>query len=119
MPQYCLYILAGMSLEKFANTNTAVYIGVFSEDYRDLLKRDVDVAPLYQETGTGCAIISNRISYIFDLHGPSITVDTACSSSLVAIHLAVQALRNREADQAIVGGVNLILNPDFFCTLSD
>src|SRR5690606_1525203 len=52
-----------------------------------------------------------RLSYLFNLHGPSLTVDTACSSSLVAAHLAIQSLWNGESTMARVGGVNLILIP--------
>ena len=48
-------------------------------------------------TGTGTAMLSNRISWFFDLHGPSLTLDTACSSSLYALHLAVQGLRSGES----------------------
>lgn len=58
----------------------------------------------------GTAMISNRISWFFDLKGPSISLDTACSSSLVALHLAVQSIRSRE--KALVGATNLILMPD-------
>jgi acyl transferase domain-containing protein len=39
-------------------------------------------------------------------------LDTACSSSLLCAHLACQALRNRECDLALAGGVNLILAPE-------
>ncbi|PEG38037.1 polyketide synthase [Mycolicibacterium duvalii] len=57
------------------------------------------------------SIIANRVSYYFDLRGPSVTVDTACSSSLVAIHLACQSLRSGDANLALAGGVNLVLAP--------
>ena len=62
--------------------------------------------------------VANRISYVFDLHGPSMAVDTACSSSLSAIHLACQALAAGEARVAIAGGVNLSLHPSRFVALS-
>lgn len=58
--------------------------------------------------------IANRVSYVYDFHGPSITVDTACSSSGVALHLACQDLRSGRVDAAIAGGVNLILHPARF-----
>lgn len=67
--------------------------------------------PTYAATGMARSIISNRISYFFDWHGPSMTIDTACSSSLVAMHQAVQGLRNGEARVAIAAGANLILGP--------
>lgn len=58
--------------------------------------------PFYQATSSGHsrAIISNRLSYFFDLRGPSATIDTACSASLVALHLACQSLRSGESEQA-------------------
>ncbi|MFK3648790.1 SDR family NAD(P)-dependent oxidoreductase [Lysobacter enzymogenes] len=63
--------------------------------------------------------IANRVSYQFDLSGPSMTVDTACSSSLTAIHLACQAIRQGEIEAAIAGAVNLSLHPSKYDLLSD
>ncbi|MRN51865.1 SDR family NAD(P)-dependent oxidoreductase [Paenibacillus monticola] len=55
--------------------------------------------------------IANRISYFFNLSGPSMAIDTACSSSLTAIHLACESIRRGECHTAVAGGVNLILHP--------
>src|SRR2546429_3269787 len=60
---------------------------------------------------TSPAIAAARLAYHLNLKGPAIAVDTACSSSLVATHLACQALRDREIDMALVGGVSLCLTP--------
>lgn len=68
--------------------------------------------------GTGTALASNRISYHFDLNGPSITIDTACSGSLVAVHEACKAIRSGEIHQALVGGTNLILDPEEIAVMS-
>jgi acyl transferase domain-containing protein len=81
-------------------------------DYEAMLLRDLQSIPTYLATGTGGSIISNRISYFFDWHGPSITIDTACSSSLVAIHLAIQTLRAGSSRIALACGSNLILGPE-------
>ncbi|MGZ8218567.1 SDR family NAD(P)-dependent oxidoreductase, partial [Methylomagnum sp.] len=56
--------------------------------------------------------IPNRVSYFFDLEGPSLAVDTACSASLTALHLACESLRRGECATALVGGVNLELHPN-------
>jgi acyl transferase domain-containing protein/NAD(P)-dependent dehydrogenase (short-subunit alcohol dehydrogenase family) len=65
-------------------------------------------------SGAGLADIANRISYFFDLRGPSMTVDTLCSSSLTCLHLAVESLRRGECEIALAGGVNLSLHPNKF-----
>lgn len=69
-------------------------------------------------TGTGTALASNRISYHFDLNGPSISIDTACSGSLVAVHEACKAIRSGEVHQALVCGTNLILDPEEIAVMS-
>ena len=68
--------------------------------------------------GTGTALASNRISYHFDLNGPSLTIDTACSGSLVAVHEACKAIRSGQVRQALVGGTNLILDPEQIAVMS-
>ncbi|MFT8314181.1 MAG: SDR family NAD(P)-dependent oxidoreductase [Clostridium sp.] len=52
-----------------------------------------------------------RASHEFNLKGPSLTIDTACSSSLVTIHMACDAIKRRECEMAIAGGINLLLTP--------
>ncbi|AOK31794.1 hypothetical protein AQ611_19950 [Burkholderia singularis] len=62
--------------------------------------------------------IANRVSYLFDLKGPSLAVDTACSSSLSAIHLAIESIVAGSCDCAIAGGVSLIMSPAHYMGLS-
>ncbi len=99
-------------------SRTGVFIGISNFDYSRLQFDDPDKIDAYAGTGNAHSIAANRISYLFDLRGPSMAVDTACSSSLVAVHLACQSLRNNESDLALAGGVNLILTPELTITFS-
>lgn len=101
----------GHTIEAMRGTDTAVYVGVMGNDYEALLMRDVNNVPTYTGTGISRAILSNRISYFFDWHGPSLTIDTACSSSLIAVHQGVQALRSGESGLAVACGTTMILGP--------
>ncbi|KAJ5374373.1 Acyl transferase/acyl hydrolase/lysophospholipase [Penicillium concentricum] len=111
---------AGIPLTNIMGTKTSCFVGSFSADYTDLLLRDPECVPMYQCTNAGQsrAMTANRMSYFFDLKGPSVTVDTACSGSLVALHLACQSLQTGEASTAIAAGVNLILSHEFMSTMS-
>ncbi|KAJ0418705.1 hypothetical protein BJY00DRAFT_314616 [Aspergillus carlsbadensis] len=110
---------AGVPIDKLSNSSTGCYIGGFTSDWREALTRDAEAAPMYTGTGVGSEFLSNRVSWFFNMKGPSLTLNTACSSSLVAFHLACQSLRTRESSMAIAGGVSVHLNPDFFMYLSN
>ncbi|GFF78602.1 nonribosomal peptide synthetase 14 [Aspergillus lentulus] len=109
---------AGYTLKQMRGSSTAVFIGAMTSDYHDIQARDLDTISRWHATGTSPSILSNRVSYFFDLKGPSMTINTACSSSLVALHQAVQSLRNGDCTTAIVGGVNLLLDPEIFISHS-
>lgn len=104
----------GHALHSLRGSDTAVYVGTMTADYNDTLIRDHNTMPKYYATGTNRAIISNRVSYFFDWHGPSMTIDTACSSSLVAVHQGVQALRSGESSVAVACGTQVILGPEMY-----
>ncbi len=109
---------AGIPPASIAGTDVGVYVGASLVEYASLIHGDPAAADAQFATGNTLSTISNRISYIFNLHGPSITVDTACSSSLVALHQALEALRSGRIDTAIVGGVNIIASPYTFISFS-
>ncbi|HOG03929.1 MAG TPA: beta-ketoacyl synthase N-terminal-like domain-containing protein, partial [Accumulibacter sp.] len=67
---------------------------------------------------TSFSSLANRVSYLFNLNGPSLPVDTMCSSSLTAVHQACEALRHGDCELAIAGGVNLYLHPSSYVELS-
>lgn len=97
-----------------AGSDCAVYVGISGFDYGMRGLDDLAVMTSHSMTGNTLSIAANRISYVFDLHGPSLAVDTACSSSLVALHQACNSLRSGEVSTALVGGVNLLLHPHPF-----
>jgi acyl transferase domain-containing protein/acyl carrier protein len=101
----------GVSAAKLTGSGTGVYIGASTTDYSDLRLADPAGGDAYFMIGNTLSILANRISYTFDLRGPSIAVDTACSSALVAFHQACEAIRAERIDSAIVGGINLLLAP--------
>ena len=109
---------AGIRFQDLKGSNTAVYMATFSRDYDRMMFKDTNNITMYHLTGVGEAILSNRISYTFDLKGPSMTLDTGCSGGLVALHQACQSLKTAEANTALVGGVNLILSPDAMIPMS-
>jgi acyl transferase domain-containing protein/NADPH:quinone reductase-like Zn-dependent oxidoreductase/acyl carrier protein len=109
---------AGIRPSSIAGTETGVFVGASQTDYAHAVFGDQAIADSHFATGNALAIIANRISYIYDLHGPSVTFDTACSSSLVALHHAAEALRSGRIDTAIVGGINIIGSPAEFVSFS-
>ncbi|MCH7883941.1 MAG: SDR family NAD(P)-dependent oxidoreductase [Planctomycetes bacterium] len=105
---------AGLPMEAIAGSRTAVFVGISTYDYGVMQGRSDRRFHLdaYATLGSALCVSANRLSYFFDLQGPSLTVDTACSSSLVATHLACQSIWNGEATMALVGGVNVLLQPE-------
>ncbi|NEQ43507.1 MAG: type I polyketide synthase [Leptolyngbya sp. SIOISBB] len=111
---------AGIVPEQLRGSRTGVFIGACSTDYFKLrTKLELcDTFNGYSYTGGRPSLLAGRVAYTFDFQGPAMVVDTACSSSLVALHLACQALNTREADAALVGGVNVLLDPGVFILAS-
>lgn len=105
---------AGITVNELQGSDTAVYVGLMCEEYSSITACDIDQLPTYTATATGRSIMSNRVSYFFDWHGPCMTIDTACSSSLVSIHQAVETLRNGTSKVAIAAGSNLLIGPSRF-----
>ena len=101
---------AGQIPEQLRGSRTGVFIGIGTHDYSIMLWQQPVNDP-YATTGTGNCIAANRLSYLFDLKGPSLAVDTACSSSLVSVHLACQSIWTGESEMAVAGGVNVLLLP--------
>ena len=94
-----------------AGRDCGVFVGISGLDYGMRMLDDLSKMGAHSMTGNTLSIAANRLSYAFDLHGPSMAIDTACSSSLVALHQACTALATGQASTALVGGANLLLHP--------
>ncbi len=102
---------AGIPPHRLAGGDTAVYVGIGTEDYGRRLMEDIPRVEAWTGIGSVHCGAANRISYHLDLRGPSMAVDTACSASLTALHLGCRALESGETSLAITGGVNAMLHP--------
>ncbi|KAH8653815.1 hypothetical protein BX600DRAFT_527092 [Xylariales sp. PMI_506] len=102
---------AGETWESISGSRTGVFIGNFAFDHLLIQARDWESPRPYAATGADTSILANRISYIFNLHGPSLATNTACSSSMYALYMAVRAIRNGDCDGAIVAAANWISDP--------
>lgn len=100
---------AALSKNTLSGSDTGVFVGACITEYMKYIKE----YEALMGTGNELSILSNRISYIYNLKGPSLTVDTACSSSLVALDLACENILAGKCSMAVAAGINLILTPTF------
>lgn len=101
-----------MPLEAVKGTPTAVFAASMSDDYSRMYIKDPESIARATITASALSLLPNRVSWYFDLRGPSIHVDTACSGSMVALDLACQSIHSGDASMALVLGVNLMLGPE-------
>lgn len=109
---------SGASLTGLAASNVGVFAAGSRSDYEHFLYRDPATMPTLAALGATTTMFANRLSYCFDLKGPSVSIDTACSSSITAVHLACQSLRQGECSTAMVGASSLVLSPEWLMAMS-
>ncbi|MGZ4971058.1 MAG: beta-ketoacyl synthase N-terminal-like domain-containing protein, partial [Methylobacter sp.] len=97
---------AGYSAESLNQKSCCVFIGCTQGDYLSETSTS-DINP-HSLTGRSVSAIAARISYFFNLRGPSIVVNTACSSSLTALVMACERLRSGSSEIGLVGGISLM-----------
>ncbi|MBN3801758.1 SDR family NAD(P)-dependent oxidoreductase [Paraburkholderia sp. Ac-20336] len=109
----------GIPLDRLRGSQTGVYVGGFMLDNQTHLLNTYnrDTITTHTAIGSTMVMLSNRLSYTFDLRGPSMSIDTACSSSLVALHVACSALLAGECEMALCGGVNVMLRPEYMVAM--
>ncbi len=109
---------AGLNVDALAGSNMGVFSSLYASQFSHLQKLDSDMDALFIPTGSAISMAANRLSYLFDLRGPSLVLDTACSSSLIAIQLACLNLQAKLCDTALVSAVNINLLPSIHSTLA-
>ena len=109
---------AGMPVARAGGQKAGVFVGIMLNDYGRLYGRDLTVIDGYTTQNNTFAYAANRLSFFFDLRGPSMAIDTHCSSSLLAVHQACVSVWTGESDWALAGGVNLVLAPDADISMS-
>ncbi len=111
---------AGLVLDLERGTDIGVYVGISHNDYQGIQGTPWDHSGISPHSPTGCAhsIAANRISYCFNLLGPSVAMDTACSSALTAVHAACDHIRAGRGDVALAGGVTIMITPGGFIGFS-
>ncbi|MEI5033029.1 beta-ketoacyl synthase N-terminal-like domain-containing protein [Streptomyces sp. S1A(2023)] len=98
-------------------SGVGVFVGLMHSPYQ-VLAAELRGAGSEAQAHSSHWSVANRTSYTFGFTGPSLAVDTACSSSLTALHLACEAIRRGDCGAAVVGGVNLIMEPSHHTALS-
>jgi acyl transferase domain-containing protein/NADPH:quinone reductase-like Zn-dependent oxidoreductase/acyl carrier protein len=109
---------AGIRPSSLRGSDCGVYLGISTSDYAWRMADDLAAIDASFATGNTASIAANRLSYFYDLRGPSMALDTACSSSLVAFHQGHQAIASGECAQALVGAISLHLHPLGFVSFS-
>jgi len=110
---------ANLPPTKLANNKVGVFVGITSMDHAiKVYSSNYEEIDSFFGTGNSLSAAAGRLSYFLNLRGPCLSLDSACASSLVAVHQAIRSLRNNECEVALVGGVNLILDPAITINLS-
>ncbi len=100
-------------INEIRGSNTGVFAGICFDDYAsEIAALGLPISPYTLTSSSEGA--ANRVSFQFDLKGPSLVFNTACSSSLSALHAARLALKNGECGMAFVAGANLVLSSQHY-----
>ncbi|MCW8999945.1 MAG: beta-ketoacyl synthase N-terminal-like domain-containing protein, partial [Kangiellaceae bacterium] len=111
---------AGLDVSKFAGSNTGVFVGYEYAEYEHFLRKNQEAVSrsLHFGSASQTYYFANRISFLYDLCGPSEAININCASSAIAISSAYYSLLNKESDLAVACGVSLNLFADDYVSES-
>ncbi|KAF4457622.1 polyketide synthase, partial [Fusarium albosuccineum] len=104
-------VLESAGEKNFRGKPIGCYVGTFGEDWLHMSVKDDQHVGGYPLAANGDLILANRVSFEYDLKGPSMVIKTGCSASLIGLHEACRALQNGDCSGAIVAGANLVMGP--------
>ncbi|GJF33008.1 hypothetical protein KNE206_57080 [Kitasatospora sp. NE20-6] len=104
---------AGVPASRLAGTDGSVFMGVCFDDHGRHMPESLPHIEGWMGAGSSMGAVSNRVSHVLDLQGPSVTVNTTGSAALAAVHQACQALRSGETSLALAGEVMPAARPAF------
>lgn len=99
------FLDAGYSIKSMAGKNCGVFASSSDNEYESMLKTQTSLSYI----GSLKSMLTGKIAYYFDLHGPNMIIDTGCSSTLVCVHEACKKLIRHEIDYALAGGLTICL----------
>ncbi|KAK8110205.1 Highly reducing polyketide synthase ACRTS2 [Apiospora kogelbergensis] len=108
---------AGLTLPELAGSRTGVFTAHDIADTTLGMLEDLPTTTKYSATGVAPVMAANRLSYFFDLTGPSVTLDAACAGSAYAIHVACKSLLEGDCSVAFVNAAKLLTGPGMWSLL--
>jgi len=109
---------ANIKPEAVRGSRTGVFIGSSGCDYLATQISHANDINSHSPTGFELSILANRLSYVFDLQGPSISCNTACSSAFSALNIGLNAMITDDCEMALVAGSNFMNCPGGFVAFS-
>ena len=104
---------------EYHGASIGCFVGNFGEDWYEMFTKEEQRHGSYRVTAFSDLALSNRISYMLDLKGPSMTIRTGCSASLIALHQGCLAIDRGECSGAIIAGCNLIMAPTMTIAMNE
>jgi len=97
-------VIAGTSYGSYFHSQVCAQPG-FTEDF----VKNYQIGNYTAMMGNHPDFLPTRVSYKFNLKGPSFAIQSACSTSLVAACQACQSLLTYQSDMMLAGGVSITL----------
>jgi 3-oxoacyl-(acyl-carrier-protein) synthase/pimeloyl-ACP methyl ester carboxylesterase len=111
---------SNLTIKELRKLNCGVFVTSLPGDYRHLISKNAESnGTHFGFSGNSFSALSGRVSFFYDLNGPSISLDTACSSGLHTMQIASLNLQTKQCDAAVVGGITIFSTDEIFTLLNN